>query len=180
MIWWFFRVFPSVLGGNRLRRLLYAKYLGNRDFIIPDNVTLSGIKQIKIGHTLRVCPYVKMICENKGTIRIGNNFFANYNTFIYANDDSINIGNDCLIGPDVLIINNNHQMSPHELIRMQECAKSRIIIGNDVWIGAKAVILPGVTIGDGAIIAAGSVVNKDVKPYTLVAGVPAKYIKNRE
>jgi galactoside O-acetyltransferase len=179
MIWWFFRVFPSVFGGNLLRRIFYSKFFKHRKFAIPDNVTISGIEQIKIGEIFRVCPYVKLIVEDKGAIQVGNNFFANYNTFIYANGDSINIGNDCLIGPDVLIINNNHQISPHELIRVQECIKSRIIIGNDVWIGAKAIILPGVTIGDGAVIAAGTVVNKDVEPYTVVAGIPAKFIKKR-
>ncbi|MEM5663830.1 CatB-related O-acetyltransferase [Bacillus toyonensis] len=52
------------------------------------------------------------------------------------------------------------------------------IIGNDVWIGGRVIILQGVTIGDGAIIAAGAVVNKDVPPYTIVGGVPAKPIKN--
>ena len=54
-----------------------------------------------------------------------------------------------------------------------------VTIGNDVWIGANVVILPGVVIGDGAILAAGAVVNKDVEPYTIVGGVPAKQIKKR-
>ncbi len=58
--------------------------------------------------------------------------------------------------------------------------KTDVSIGNDVWIGAKSVILPGVTIGDGAVIAAGSIVNKDVAPYSIVAGVPAKFIKTRQ
>jgi acetyltransferase-like isoleucine patch superfamily enzyme len=174
MIWWFFRVFPSVFGGNLLRRIFYAKFFEHKNFIIPDNVTISGIKQIKIGDAFRVCPDVKLIAENKGSIIIGDNFFV-----IYANDDSIKIGDDCLIGPDVLIINNNHQIGPGQLIRMQESAKSRIIIGNDVWIGAKAIILPGVIIGEGAVIAAGSVVNKDVEHHTVVGGIPAKFIKKR-
>lgn len=56
---------------------------------------------------------------------------------------------------------------------------SKVRIGNDVWIGANAVILPGVTVGDGAVIAAGAVVTKDVKPYSIVGGVPAKLIKYR-
>jgi serine acetyltransferase len=57
--------------------------------------------------------------------------------------------------------------------------KGDIIIGNDVWIGAKATIMSGITIGDGAIIAAGSVVVKDVEPYSMVGGNPAKHLKFR-
>jgi serine acetyltransferase len=57
--------------------------------------------------------------------------------------------------------------------------KGDIIIGNDVWIGAKATIMSGITIGDGAIVAAGSVVVKDVEPYSMVGGNPAKHLKFR-
>ena len=57
--------------------------------------------------------------------------------------------------------------------------KKKVVIGDDVWIGANAVILPGVTIGEGSVIAAGSIVNKDVEPFSIVGGVPAKVIKMR-
>jgi acetyltransferase-like isoleucine patch superfamily enzyme len=57
--------------------------------------------------------------------------------------------------------------------------KKKVVVGNDVWLGTKAVILPGVTIGDGAIVAAGAVVTKDVPPYAIVGGVPAQIIKYR-
>jgi maltose O-acetyltransferase len=176
---WLARVFPSVLGGNSLRKLFYSKYWGHKNFVIPDNVTIYDIKKIKIGQFFRVCPDVKLCTEGKGSIIIGDNFFANYNTFIYSRNNVITIGNDCLIGPDVLIINNNHAMKSGQLIREQECITAAIIIGNDVWIGAKAVILPGVTIGDGAVIAAGSIVNKNVDKNTVVGGIPARLIKTR-
>ena len=58
-------------------------------------------------------------------------------------------------------------------------ARTRIVIGNDVWIGGRATILRGVTIGDGAVVGAGAVVTRDVEPYTVVGGVPARPIKKR-
>ena len=176
---WFVRVLPSVFGGNYFRRFFFYLYWGHTNVVIPANVTVVGVKKIKVGKFFRVCPDVKIFSEGEGQIIIGNHFFANYNTFIYANGDVIEIGNDCLFGPDVLIINNNHSMKLGQLIRDQDSLTGAIKIGNDVWIGGKSVILPGVTIGDGAVIAAGSIVNKDVAAYAVVAGVPAKLIKYR-
>ncbi len=63
--------------------------------------------------------------------------------------------------------------------KLGHISKGPIVVGNDVWIGTRAIILSGVKIGDGAIIGAGAVVTKDVQPYEIVAGVPAKYIKRR-
>lgn len=177
---WFLRILPSALGGIVVRKWFYSKYWGHSKIIIPDNVTIFGYKKIKVGRYFRVCPDVKIYVENDGYLTIGDNFFSNYNSFIYANGSSITIGNDCLLGPDVLIINNNHSFTKGQLIRKQPEVKKAVNIGNDVWIGAKSIILPGVTIGDGAVIAAGSVVNKDVKAYSVIGGVPARFIKNRQ
>lgn len=176
---WIVRMTPSVLGGNFMRKFVYSKYWKHYNFIIPERVTFEGIRNIKLGLNFRVCPDVKFFTENKGKIIIGTNFFANYNCFLHANLDDIVIGNNCLLGPDVLIINSNHSTDAKDIIRNQKNISKKITIGNDVWIAAKSIILPGVTIGDGAIIAAGSVVNKDVLPFTFVGGVPSKYIKVR-
>ncbi|WP_316826381.1 acyltransferase [Pedobacter miscanthi] len=174
---WFVRTFPSVFGGVRLRKFYYSRFWGHSDFVIPDHVTIDNIKNIKIGHFFRVCPDVKIFTENGASIVFGDNFFANYNCFFSANQEDIIIGNDCLLGPDVLIINSNHDTKTDILIREQPNVAKKIAIGNNVWIGAKSIILPGVIIGDNAVIAAGAVVNKDVEANTLVAGVPAKFIK---
>lgn len=141
------------------------------------NVTIFDIRNIKVGHFFRVCPDVKMFTENGGSIIIGNHFFANYGCFFNANEENIEIGNDCLFGPDVLIINSNHDTCPGFLVREQANISKKIIVGNNVWIGAKSVILPGVSIGDNAVVAAGSIVNKNVEANALVGGVPAKFIK---
>ena len=177
---WLLRVFPSELGGDRIRKIFYKKTFLHSNFKIPQNVTFIGIENVSIGEYFRVCPDVKLICENGGEIKIGGNFFANYKTFIFADGNKVEIGDDCLIGPDVLIINTNHQFNPNELIRCQNSVSSDINIGNDVWIGAKSMILSGVTIGNGAVIAGGSVVNKNVAPYSVVGGVPAQFLKHRK
>ena len=92
----------------------------------------------------------------------------------------VSIGDRTLVGYRAQIISANHRI-PRGRGRIfgagHECAAVRI--GSDVWIGACAIILPGVTIGDGAVVAAGSVVTRDVPPYTVVGGVPARVLKER-
>ena len=171
---------PSELGGDLLRKKYYKKYFSHSFFKIPQNVIINEIKNVKIGVYFRVCPGVKFFTENGGKIEIGDNFFANFGCFFSSDSAKIIVGNNCLIGPDVVLINSNHGIKKNKLIRLQKNISSDVIIGNDVWIGAKSVILPGVTIGDGAVIAAGSIVNKDVAPYSIVGGVPAKLIKERK
>ena len=92
------------------------------------------------------------------------------------------IGDYVLMGPDVVIFTKNHRADRTDIHigaqGMTECRK--VTIGNDVWIGQRVMIMPGVTIGDGCIIAAGAVVTKDVPPYCMVGGVPARVIKSRK
>ena len=96
---------------------------------------------------------------------------------------NVKTGNYCCFGPDIHIGGMQHSywwysMSP---ILSEQCGKmeKETIIGNDVWIGAQAIIMQGVKIGDGAVIGANSFVNKDVEPFSIVAGSPAKIIKYR-
>ncbi|OCA84628.1 hypothetical protein A8L44_09505 [Bacillus sp. FJAT-27986] len=92
------------------------------------------------------------------------------------------IGENVMMGPDVLIYTVNHETSNISIpmIKQGMTDPEKVSIGNDVWIGARAIILPGVSIGDGAVIAAGAVVTKDIAPYSVVGGVPAKLIKMRK
>lgn len=89
----------------------------------------------------------------------------------------IEIGDDCLLGHHCTICTVNHSQNPDHRGDMTCCP---VKIGNKVWIGANVTILPGVRIGDGAIVAAGAVVTKDVDPLTIVGGVPARKIKDVE
>lgn len=85
------------------------------------------------------------------------------------------------MGPDVLIITQNHRFDQLDLPMWRQgfSPSEPVIIGNDVWVGTRAIILPGVTISKGAIIGAGAVVTKDVPEYAIVGGNPARLIKYR-
>ncbi len=93
----------------------------------------------------------------------------------------IRIGKKCLISQGVSIISSNHSIKRGMFITDQPSQTERagVAIGDDVWIGANATILPGVAIGRGAIVAAGSVVTSSVAEYDIVAGVPARFLKKR-
>jgi maltose O-acetyltransferase len=108
-------------------------------------------------------------------IRIGSGNYFNRNVMIDA-CGYIEIGDQNMFGPDIYITDSNHQfgadISPKEL----PMSVGQVKIGNHCWLGAKAVILKDVTLGDGAVVAAGAVVTKSVGPGQVVAGVPARVI----
>lgn len=106
-------------------------------------------------------------------ISIGENVFINSGCR-FQDHGGITIGDRALIGHAVVMATLNHDLSP---ARRSTMHPAPIAIGTDVWVGANATILPGVTIGDNAVIAAGAVVTKDVPPNVIVGGVPAKVIK---
>ena len=106
-------------------------------------------------------------------ITIGDNVFINSGCCL-QDQGGIYIGDGALIGHQVVIATLNHEQDPS---RRGDMTASPVHIGKNVWIGAHATILPGVTVGDGAIVAAGAVVTRDVPPKTIVGGVPAKVIK---
>lgn len=114
-----------------------------------------------------------------GGVRLGSGVEVN-NFSIINGTGGVEIGDDTLIGPGVRIISYQHQIARDQLIRNQPTIAYPIRIGKDVWLGANCVILAGVTIGDGAVIAAGAIVREDVPAYAVAAGVPATTRKFRE
>ena len=107
-------------------------------------------------------------------IHLGRNVFINSGCR-FQDQGGIYIGDNALIGHNVVLATLNHEENPK---KRGNLIPSPVRIGNDVWIGSNATVLSGVTVGDGAIIAAGAVVTKDVGENTVVAGVPARYVRD--
>lgn len=107
-------------------------------------------------------------------IRLGRKVFINQNCTMY-DLGGIVIGDDTMIGPNVSLITSGHPLAPSK--RRSGVTAAPIVIGRNVWIAAGAIVIGGVTIGDNAVVAAGSVVTRDVPPDTLVAGNPARVVR---
>jgi len=153
---------------------------------IEDNVVINALSKegIRIGNNVSILR--NTIIECTGVIRnlgeglsIGNNVGIAQNCFIQVRG-KVSIGNDVILGPNVMIFSENHNFEDITIpIVQQGETRLPVTIENNVWLGARSVILGGVTVGEGSIVAAGAVVNKDVPPFSIVAGVPAKLIKSR-
>jgi acetyltransferase-like isoleucine patch superfamily enzyme len=123
----------------------------------------------------------------KSPIRMGEGSWMGWGCSVRG-DGNLVIGKYCAIGESVRVITSNHDMDRLTMNYLVQdklvgerfhSAKSGVVIGNDVWIGDSAILLPGITIGDGAVIGAGAVVSRSVDPYTVAAGNPARPIRKR-
>lgn len=139
-------------------------------FISPRNILFSN--GVSLGKNA-------FFSADGGKIEIGKNFSCNINCHLNASVGGvIKISDDVIVGPNVTMRTANHNYNEqHKAINRQGHHFADIIIEKNVWIAANCVILSGVKIGEGAVIAAGAVVNKDVANNTIVGGVPAREIK---
>lgn len=170
----------------RLRRGLSSAWLG-RDLavrgagsVIEPGVSIVGARQIRLGSGARVLADAKLWATERGTIEIGPRTYVGSHAWIVANA-SIEIGADVLIAPFCYIQDTDHGFSdPTMPINRQASQSSKIVIEDDVWLGAHTVVTRGVRIGRGAVIGAGSVVTRDIPEWMVAAGVPARPIRRRE
>lgn len=132
-----------------------------------------------LGKGSLITPRVSII--NPGNVFIGDNSYINGGLVYAGKKARITIGSDCLISYNVHIRYLSHVIdNPNELIRKQGEWEADITIGNNVWVGYGAQIMPGVCIGDNSIVGAGAVVTKNVEANSVVGGVPAKLIRKRQ
>lgn len=112
-------------------------------------------------------------------IRAGRNLMINAGAFLYGRG-GLTFGDHVMIGPNVVIVSSQHRFDdPRIEMVFQGHKTDPVTVGSDVWIGANAVVLPGITIADGTVISAGAVVTRDTEPYSIVGGVPAAKIGMR-
>jgi len=154
--------------------------LGENVFIEKNVKILRFTKNVDIGKNVvlkegaRICS-----CNKNAKVYIGENTTFGYHSFLFSSE-SIEIGNDCLIAPFVYIVDSDHNIEKDKLINEQSNSTAPVKIGNDVWIGTGAKILKGVSIENGAVIAAGAIVKSDVKAYEIYGGIPARKISDRK
>ncbi|MDE6638705.1 MAG: acyltransferase [Muribaculaceae bacterium] len=192
----FFCLFSSVKSQcDKIKRVIYAGYcsaklkkLGRDTVIEPYLLGLAGGKYISIGDNCYIDKSVQISAWDSyfdqkfsPEIVIGNNCGIGAYSHISA-INGIYIGNNVRMGKSILIIDNAHGASERDLLDISPrkrplASKGPVVIEDNVWIGEKASIMPGVRIGKGAIIAANSVVTHNVDPYSVAAGNPAKTIK---
>lgn len=141
---------------------------------------IEPLSKIELGAGSSLAPNVSL--RNGERIMIGDDCHIGERASLWAGDNEgrIVIGNNVSLAPDVYITASDYRFEKGKLFRYQSKRERDVRIGNDVWLGARVVVTPGVTIGDGCIVGAGAVVTKSIDANSVAAGVPAKVIKIRE
>ena len=136
---------------------LNGAIVGNRVVFYP-GVWIAPGKNLVIGDDVDLA--LNVLIDTSGGVTIGDRALIGYGTKIFSNNHHLPLNQENIFG------------AGH--------SKGEVLIGKDVWLGANVIVLPGRTIGDGAVIGAGSVVTKDVSAFTIVAGNPAKFVRVRD
>jgi len=166
-------------------RLRYSALMSRRlkscgpGFTTTYPMIIYGGENISIGSNFRSMGNTYLYGDD-GSILIGDNLSLNTNVIIGSSGGRIEIENNVLIGPNTVLRAANHGFLRDKLINEQRHTTGKIHIKSDVWLGSNVVVLPNVTISQGTVVAAGSVVTKDTEPYSIVAGVPATKIGERK
>ncbi len=129
-------------------------------------------KKCNFGKNMNFSGSLENICIGKNTTINGN---ANFR----FKNGHITIGNDCLIARNTTIITQTYELDAQKIISQKTMYVKDVIIGNGVWIGSNTIIMPGVTVGNYAVVGAGSIVTKNIQDFEIWAGVPAKKIRDR-
>lgn len=165
-------------------RTMLAGWWFLRHAELGSRVRVSGRPRVMAAGTMRIGNNVQiystlarteLVAAKGATLEIGRRTLVNWGTSIVALDRVV-IGDDCHIGTHCLILDNAfHEVDPDR--RLERPPSKSVTIGDNVWLGARVIVMPGVTIGRDAVVGAGSVVTGDVPPRTLAAGVPARVVR---
>lgn len=178
------------MGGARRRRALLAEVARMADPRLLAHLLkvarfhayghVEPRRRLTAGPGLRMSPTASL--RNGERITLGRDVHVGERCYLWAGDTTgrILIGDDVLLAPEVFLTASNYGTAAGRLVREQPKREADVVIGDDVWLGARVVVLPGVTVGDGAIVGAGSVVTKDVPANAIAVGVPARVVAWRE
>lgn len=176
----------SKLGYPRLS-LAAGNYLFERQQLdVSGSAHISKDCLLRGRITLEQNAHLSRGCQLFGDVHVGEGSKFNQHIEVVG---ELDVGKYCALAPDILFQQKNHEIHKPAMqgrfygrvldSELEHMESGPISIGNDVWIGARSIVLSGVTIGDGAVVGAGSIVTDDVEPYSVVAGVPASQIKWR-
>lgn len=169
--------------GKRIRYYIYKLFFKkvNGVFSIDTGVTILGFKNIEIGNNANIMKNSYLYANDNGILIIGDNFSMNSNSQLGSANGKIVISYNCSIGPNCVLRASNHTFdNPDIPFREQGHTYGEIILEDDVWVSSNCVITSNTKLGKSSIIGAGSVVTKDVEPYSVMGGVPAKLIRKRK
>lgn len=173
---------PTAMGGQYLRYFFWSRrfaYCGE-GVRFGDRLIVTGFPAIRIGESTSIMSGSYLYAHDGGNLIIGSNCSFNHNVVLGAASGEIVIGDDVLVGPNVVLRAADHVFASAEVpIRCQGHRSGRIVIGANVWIAANVVVTSDVTIGNGCIVGAGSIVTHDLPPMTVCVGNPARPIRSR-
>jgi acetyltransferase-like isoleucine patch superfamily enzyme len=176
-------LFTPVLSLQKRIRIFFVKI--QKNLVLGKNVSISSLSRFKVGKNTHIDAGTILECGGRswcnygGGIKIGSHTYIGYYSVLLGGGE-IEIGSKVLISPGTVITTQGHFFEKiDKYIKDQGTCLAKIVIEDDVWIGANSTVLPGVTVGKGSVIGAGSVVNRDVPQYSVAVGVPAKVIKKR-
>lgn len=180
-------VYRAVLGGigswcliEEDVRLQVPKriFLGDRVFVGQYSYLDGQTSFLRIGNDVHLARFCTLRAGERG-ITVHDGAGINMRTFVDGNG-GVEIGPNALLSPGVQLISGNHVFSdPDVPIKHQGTAYGKVAIGEDCWLGTNVVVLPGITIGRGAVVGAGAVVTMDISDYSIALGIPAKVIGHR-
>jgi maltose O-acetyltransferase len=167
---------PELVAARLRARELLARYNATLEEQSDERTALLRELLARVGRDAWIEP--PFFCDYGSNTSVGDRFYANTGC-IFLDSAPVTIGDRVLLGPAVQLLAVTHPLEAELRAQGLEYAKP-IVVGDDVWLGGGAIVLPGVTIGDRAVVGAGSVVTRDVPADTVVAGSPARFIRSLE